>query len=117
MLLVDEPRALLQDFLDRFQSLCQLELQLPSLRPEDVKNMVSSHLPSRLGAFKSPAMMPGMPAPTLTETVVRFKLETPACRVEAKLSPGGICERSDIALAFSLDIPCLVVSPGVFGSA
>ncbi|XP_026696845.1 nuclear-interacting partner of ALK [Athene cunicularia] len=39
MLLVDEPRALLQDFLDRFQSLCQLELQLPSLRPEDVKNM------------------------------------------------------------------------------
>ncbi|NXT24250.1 NIPA protein, partial [Syrrhaptes paradoxus] len=39
MLLVDEPRALLQDFLERFQSLCQLELQLPSLRPEDVKNM------------------------------------------------------------------------------
>ncbi|NXW60172.1 NIPA protein, partial [Eurystomus gularis] len=39
MLLVDEPRALLQDFLDRFQSLCQLELQLPSLRSEDMKNM------------------------------------------------------------------------------
>ncbi|XP_068802081.1 zinc finger C3HC-type protein 1 isoform X2 [Struthio camelus] len=39
VLLVDEPRALLQDFLDRFQSLCQLELQLPSLRPEDMKNM------------------------------------------------------------------------------
>ncbi|NXN08226.1 NIPA protein, partial [Indicator maculatus] len=39
MLLVDEPRALLQDFLDRFQSLCQLELQLPSLRPEDMKNL------------------------------------------------------------------------------
>ncbi|NXK09754.1 NIPA protein, partial [Herpetotheres cachinnans] len=39
MLLVDEPRALLQDFLDRFQSLCQLDLQLPSLRPEDMKNM------------------------------------------------------------------------------
>ncbi|NXU27309.1 NIPA protein, partial [Thalassarche chlororhynchos] len=39
MLLVDEPRALLQDFLDRFQSLCQLELQLPSLKPEHVKNM------------------------------------------------------------------------------
>ncbi|XP_074880637.1 zinc finger C3HC-type protein 1 isoform X2 [Buteo buteo] len=39
MLLVDEPRALLQDFLDRFQSLCQLELQLPSLRQEDMKNM------------------------------------------------------------------------------
>ncbi|NXK47734.1 NIPA protein, partial [Chauna torquata] len=39
LLLVDEPRALLQDFLDRFQSLCQLELQLPSLRAEDMKNM------------------------------------------------------------------------------
>uniref|UniRef100_A0A8C7EHL5 Zinc finger C3HC-type containing 1 n=1 Tax=Nothoprocta perdicaria TaxID=30464 RepID=A0A8C7EHL5_NOTPE len=39
VLLVDEPRALLQDFLERFQSLCQLELQLPSLRPEDMKNM------------------------------------------------------------------------------
>ncbi|XP_071590377.1 zinc finger C3HC-type protein 1 [Heliangelus exortis] len=39
MLLVDEPRALLQDFLERFQSLCQLELQLPSLRPEDMKTM------------------------------------------------------------------------------
>ncbi|XP_063253234.1 zinc finger C3HC-type protein 1 isoform X2 [Prinia subflava] len=38
-LLVDEPRVLLQDFLERFQSLCQLELQLPSLRPEDLKNM------------------------------------------------------------------------------
>lgn len=42
VLLVDEPIALLGDFLDRFQSLCQLELQLPSLRPEDLKNMVSS---------------------------------------------------------------------------
>ncbi|KAM6301858.1 zinc finger C3HC-type protein 1 isoform 2-T2 [Podargus strigoides] len=39
MLPVDEPKALLQDFLDRFQSLCQLELQLPSLGPEDMKNM------------------------------------------------------------------------------
>ncbi|NWV84061.1 NIPA protein, partial [Dasyornis broadbenti] len=38
-LLLDEPRVLLQEFLDRFQSLCQLELQLPSLRPEDLKNM------------------------------------------------------------------------------
>ncbi|XP_009078544.1 PREDICTED: nuclear-interacting partner of ALK, partial [Acanthisitta chloris] len=39
LLLVDEPRALFQDFLDRFQSLCQLELQLPSLKPEDLKTM------------------------------------------------------------------------------
>ncbi|NXJ10060.1 NIPA protein, partial [Odontophorus gujanensis] len=39
LLLVDEPRALLQDFLERFQNLCQLELQLPSLRAEDMKNM------------------------------------------------------------------------------
>ncbi|NXD28510.1 NIPA protein, partial [Spelaeornis formosus] len=38
-LLVDEPRVLLQEFLDRFQSLCQLELQLPSLRPEDLRDM------------------------------------------------------------------------------
>ncbi|XP_040401482.1 nuclear-interacting partner of ALK isoform X2 [Cygnus olor] len=38
LLLVDEPRALLQDFLERFQSLCQLELQLPSLRAEDMKS-------------------------------------------------------------------------------
>ncbi|KAM7127648.1 LOW QUALITY PROTEIN: zinc finger C3HC-type protein 1 [Ciconia maguari] len=38
VLLVDE-RALLQDFLDRFRGLCQLELQLPSLRPEDMKHM------------------------------------------------------------------------------
>lgn len=45
LLLVDEPRALLQDFLERFQSLCQLELQLPSLRAEDMKTMVSSSLP------------------------------------------------------------------------
>uniref|UniRef100_A0A8C8SL41 Zinc finger C3HC-type containing 1 n=1 Tax=Pelusios castaneus TaxID=367368 RepID=A0A8C8SL41_9SAUR len=39
VLLVDEPIALVHDFLDRFQSLCQLELQLPSLKPEDLKNM------------------------------------------------------------------------------
>ncbi|XP_048357188.1 zinc finger C3HC-type protein 1 isoform X2 [Sphaerodactylus townsendi] len=39
VLLVDEPLALVGDFLDRFQSLCHLELQLPSLKPEDLKNM------------------------------------------------------------------------------
>ncbi|XP_043377164.1 nuclear-interacting partner of ALK isoform X2 [Chelonia mydas] len=39
ILLVGEPIALVSDFLDRFQSLCQLELQLPSLKPEDLKNM------------------------------------------------------------------------------
>nr|XP_025038989.1 nuclear-interacting partner of ALK [Pelodiscus sinensis] len=39
VLLVDEPLALVSDFLDRFHSLCQLELQLPSLKPEDLKNM------------------------------------------------------------------------------
>ncbi|NWI56406.1 NIPA protein, partial [Calyptomena viridis] len=39
LLLVDEPRVLLQEFLECFQRLCQLELQLPSLRPEDLKNM------------------------------------------------------------------------------
>lgn len=39
VLLVDEPLALFNDFLERFQSLCQLELQLPSLKPEDLKSM------------------------------------------------------------------------------
>uniref|UniRef100_A0A6J0SF32 Zinc finger C3HC-type protein 1 n=1 Tax=Pogona vitticeps TaxID=103695 RepID=A0A6J0SF32_9SAUR len=39
VLLVDEPLALLGDFLERFQSLCHLEHQLPSLKPEDLKNM------------------------------------------------------------------------------
>uniref|UniRef100_F6ZCK2 Zinc finger C3HC-type containing 1 n=2 Tax=Ornithorhynchus anatinus TaxID=9258 RepID=F6ZCK2_ORNAN len=39
VLLLDEPLALLGDFLDRFQSLCHLDLQLPALRPDDMKNM------------------------------------------------------------------------------
>ncbi|XP_077196514.1 zinc finger C3HC-type protein 1 isoform X2 [Paroedura picta] len=42
VLRVDEPLALLSDFLEHFQSLCQLELQLPSLKPEDLKNMALS---------------------------------------------------------------------------
>ncbi|XP_053114471.1 zinc finger C3HC-type protein 1 [Hemicordylus capensis] len=39
LLLVDEPLALFHDFLERFHGLCRLELQLPSLRPEDLKSM------------------------------------------------------------------------------
>ncbi|XP_006861192.1 PREDICTED: nuclear-interacting partner of ALK [Chrysochloris asiatica] len=39
MLPLDEPAVLLSEVLDRFQSLCHLELQLPSLRPEDLKTM------------------------------------------------------------------------------
>ncbi|XP_012669180.1 nuclear-interacting partner of ALK [Otolemur garnettii] len=39
MLPLDEPAILVSEFLDRFQSLCHLDLQLPSLRPEDLKNM------------------------------------------------------------------------------
>ncbi|KAM6202897.1 zinc finger C3HC-type protein 1 isoform 3-T3 [Rhynchocyon petersi] len=39
MLPLDEPTVLLNDVLDRFQSLCHLDLQLPSLRPEDLKAM------------------------------------------------------------------------------
>ncbi|XP_076986971.1 zinc finger C3HC-type protein 1 isoform X3 [Tamandua tetradactyla] len=39
MLPLDEPAVLLSEFLDRFQSLCHLDLQLPSLRPEDLKTM------------------------------------------------------------------------------
>uniref|UniRef100_A0A4W2H5N5 Nuclear-interacting partner of ALK-like n=1 Tax=Bos indicus x Bos taurus TaxID=30522 RepID=A0A4W2H5N5_BOBOX len=39
MLPLDEPTVLVSEFLDRFQSLCHLDLQLPSLRPEDLKTM------------------------------------------------------------------------------
>ncbi|XP_017495870.1 zinc finger C3HC-type protein 1 isoform X1 [Manis javanica] len=39
MLPLEEPAALLSEFLERFQSLCHLDLQLPSLRPEDLKTM------------------------------------------------------------------------------
>ncbi|KAH0501467.1 Nuclear-interacting partner of ALK [Microtus ochrogaster] len=39
MLPLGEPAVLVSEFLDRFQSLCHLELQLPSLRPEDLKTM------------------------------------------------------------------------------
>ncbi|KAJ7329321.1 hypothetical protein JRQ81_015495 [Phrynocephalus forsythii] len=49
VLLVNEPLAVLGDFLERFQSLCQLEHQLPSLKPEDLKNMsLSEETISRL---------------------------------------------------------------------
>uniref|UniRef100_A0A8C6EAD0 Zinc finger C3HC-type containing 1 n=1 Tax=Moschus moschiferus TaxID=68415 RepID=A0A8C6EAD0_MOSMO len=39
MLPLDEPTVVVSEFLDRFQSLCHLDLQLPSLRPEDLKMM------------------------------------------------------------------------------
>uniref|UniRef100_H3BKM2 Zinc finger, C3HC type 1 n=1 Tax=Mus musculus TaxID=10090 RepID=H3BKM2_MOUSE len=39
MLPLGEPAVLISEFLDRFQSLCHLDLQLPSLRPEDLKTM------------------------------------------------------------------------------
>ncbi|KAL0618094.1 Nuclear-interacting partner of ALK [Plecturocebus cupreus] len=39
MLPLDEPAVLVSEFLDRFQSLCHLDLQLPSLRLEDLKTM------------------------------------------------------------------------------
>ncbi|KAK9400276.1 nuclear-interacting partner of ALK [Crotalus adamanteus] len=39
VLLVEEPRALFDDFLERFQSLCRLQLQLPSLKPDALKNV------------------------------------------------------------------------------
>uniref|UniRef100_G1Q1W5 NuBaID C-terminal domain-containing protein n=1 Tax=Myotis lucifugus TaxID=59463 RepID=G1Q1W5_MYOLU len=39
MLPLDEPAVLVSEFLDRFQSLCHLDLQLPSLKPEDLKTM------------------------------------------------------------------------------
>ncbi|XP_055974230.1 zinc finger C3HC-type protein 1 [Sorex fumeus] len=37
MLPLDEPTVLVSEFLERFQSLCHLDLQLPFLRPEDLK--------------------------------------------------------------------------------
>ncbi|XP_068405548.1 zinc finger C3HC-type protein 1 isoform X1 [Eschrichtius robustus] len=39
MLPLDEPAVLVSEFVDRFQSLCHLDFQLPSLRPEDLKTM------------------------------------------------------------------------------
>ncbi|XP_069485699.1 zinc finger C3HC-type protein 1 [Ambystoma mexicanum] len=39
ILLVKEPPIILTNFLERFESLCQLEMQLPFLKPEDLKNM------------------------------------------------------------------------------
>ncbi|XP_029142860.1 nuclear-interacting partner of ALK [Protobothrops mucrosquamatus] len=39
VLLVEEPRALFDDFLERFQNLCRLQLQLPSLKPDSLKNV------------------------------------------------------------------------------
>ncbi|XP_007953590.2 nuclear-interacting partner of ALK [Orycteropus afer afer] len=39
MLPLEEPALLLCEVVDRFQSLCHLDLQLPSLRPEDLKTM------------------------------------------------------------------------------
>ncbi|XP_034375656.1 zinc finger C3HC-type protein 1 [Arvicanthis niloticus] len=39
MLPLGEPAVLVSEFLDRFQSLCHLDLQLPSLRPDDLKTM------------------------------------------------------------------------------
>ncbi|XP_072257975.1 zinc finger C3HC-type protein 1 [Pyxicephalus adspersus] len=38
-LLVCEPSSVLSDFIERFQNLCGLELQLPALKQEDLKNI------------------------------------------------------------------------------
>ncbi|NWU86639.1 NIPA protein, partial [Onychorhynchus coronatus] len=48
LLLVEEPRVLLQEFRERFQSLSRLELQLPSLRPEELGSMALSEERLRL---------------------------------------------------------------------
>ena len=55
MLPLDEPTVLVSEFLDRFQSLCHLDLQLPSLRPEDLKTMVSFSWLAYSGLQLSPA--------------------------------------------------------------
>ncbi|XP_021496997.1 zinc finger C3HC-type protein 1 isoform X2 [Meriones unguiculatus] len=49
MLPLGEPAVLVSEFLDRFQSLCHLDLQLPSLRPEDLKAMCLTE--DKLGAL------------------------------------------------------------------
>ncbi|KAM4678229.1 zinc finger C3HC-type protein 1 [Discoglossus pictus] len=38
-LMITEPSSVLNDFVERFQSLCHLEMQLPSLKYEDLKSM------------------------------------------------------------------------------
>ncbi|XP_075201468.1 zinc finger C3HC-type protein 1 isoform X2 [Anomaloglossus baeobatrachus] len=38
-LLVSEPSSVISDFIERLQNLCHLELQLPSLKHEDLKSM------------------------------------------------------------------------------
>ncbi|XP_068132070.1 zinc finger C3HC-type protein 1 isoform X2 [Hyperolius riggenbachi] len=38
-LLISEPSSVLHEFVERFQNLCRLELQLPSLRHEDLKTV------------------------------------------------------------------------------
>ncbi|KAG8440092.1 hypothetical protein GDO86_006036 [Hymenochirus boettgeri] len=38
-LLVTEPVLVVSEFVERFQNLCHLEVQLPSLKPEDLKNV------------------------------------------------------------------------------
>ncbi|CAH2275455.1 nuclear-interacting partner of ALK [Pelobates cultripes] len=38
-LMVTEPSSVLNNFVEHFQNLCKLELQLPSLKSEDLKNM------------------------------------------------------------------------------
>ncbi|XP_069835332.1 zinc finger C3HC-type protein 1 [Dendropsophus ebraccatus] len=38
-LLVSEPSSVITDFIERFQNLCHLELQLPSLKHEDLKSV------------------------------------------------------------------------------
>lgn len=90
---MDEPRVLLQDFLDRFQSLCQLELQLPSLRPEDLKNMVSSLLLPKSAAFQVSGRIRMIP--------------DPKSGISACVCTQGICSH---LVFFPLDIPHVVVS-------
>ncbi|XP_074840297.1 zinc finger C3HC-type protein 1 [Carettochelys insculpta] len=85
VLLVDEPIALVTDFLDRFQSLCQLELQLPSLKPEDLKSM------------------------TLTEDKISLLLhlieEELACKTEGEKTPVKL--GSDV---FQIHVPACILA-------
>ncbi|XP_075781471.1 zinc finger C3HC-type protein 1 [Pelodiscus sinensis] len=82
VLLVDEPLALVSDFLDRFHSLCQLELQLPSLKPEDLKNMSLTEdkisLLLHLIEEELECKTEGGKTPTKTGSDI-FQIHVPAC--------------------------------------
>ncbi|NXG16294.1 NIPA protein, partial [Grallaria varia] len=79
LLLVDEPRVLLREFLEHFQSLFPLELQLPWLRPEDLTHMC---LPEeRLGLLLQLLQDELEHEPEAEEGTGKFSVEFPQAHV------------------------------------